>query len=89
MESEFSNRALRYIRRLNPAGKLGKQLVFGKAHFSPPDFSAEVQEDYEREAEEAFGEHWDLVGNLLFKLELMGIWYLDANLRNINCKGLK
>lgn len=64
-------------------------LDFGKAHLMRPDFSIEAIEDYEAEAQDSFGAYWPVVQLALYELRTMGIWYIDANLRNISCKGLQ
>ena len=61
-------------------------LDFGKAHFSSPDFSPEVMADWEEERRELFGARvWEeSIRPLLWKLESLGIYYLDPKPGNIN-----
>ena len=59
-------------------------LDFGKAYLDqPPDYSAEVLEDWERERVELFGDRWSEVREALSWLRSIGIYYYDAKPGNI------
>ncbi|WP_437203265.1 hypothetical protein [Planctomicrobium sp. SH664] len=50
----------------------------------PPDFySQEDLEDFEREAMERFGNHWDTVQSILATFQGYGIWLMDLKIDNI------
>jgi hypothetical protein len=60
-------------------------LDFGKAHLdSPPDFSAEVWEDWEHDGQELFAARWPDVKTVIAALKRYGIYYYDAKPGNIN-----
>lgn len=49
----------------------------------PPDFSADVLAEQERQGREHFEQHWPTVQALLFALESFQIYYLDPKPGNI------
>lgn len=61
-------------------------LDFGKAYFQRPDFSPEVWGDAKEKAKSEFGSDWQQVQDALYELQLMGIYYVDENPRNIRCR---
>lgn len=59
-------------------------LDFGKVYLdNPPDYSPEVMEDDEENRRELFEDHWEEVEELLWRLQLLGIYYVDAKPGNI------
>jgi hypothetical protein len=57
---------------------------FGKVYLDhPPDYSAEVWADYEEQQRELWGEKLGEVQALLWRLETMGIYYVDPTPKNI------
>ena len=59
-------------------------LDFAKAYIDvPPDFSAEVWQDWNNQGQDLFDEQWPTVKKLLSALRQYGIYYLDAKPGNI------
>ena len=59
-------------------------LDFGKVHLdTPPPYSPDQLEDWEELLVERFGEDVSLVKTILWKLQSLGIYYLDAKPDNI------
>ncbi len=59
-------------------------LDFGKCYLDhPPDYSEEVMEEDEEYRRELFEDRWPEVQKLLWKLESIGIYYMDARPANI------
>ena len=64
-------------------------LDFGKARlYFKPEYPTDAVDYHERQMEETFGEWLPQVENALAYLESLGIYYVDANLRNIKVDGL-
>ena len=59
-------------------------LDFGGAYLDrPPDYSAEVWEDWRRMKSEAFENDWPTVENILAEFKTFGIFIADLNPGNI------
>ena len=63
-------------------------LDFGKVYFQKPDYPSDAIREYEERIEDHFGKNIIHVRAALYELELMGIYYADANSRNICCDGI-
>lgn len=64
-------------------------LDFGKAyvHQRPDCYTPEQLAEADALSEELFEGNWTLVESAIHKLECIGIYYVDANPRNIDCTG--
>ena len=63
-------------------------LDFGKAYpHRRPEYTAEQIAQADSLSEELFEGNWPLVESAMFGLECLGIYYVDANPRNIDCAG--
>ncbi len=57
---------------------------FGKADLDRrEEYSPEIRQEEEETAREYFGDDWDTVRSAIYRLERYGIFYEDANPRNI------
>ena len=49
----------------------------------PPDYSAEVMEQWRAEKADIFGERWETVEMILYEFRRHGIYYMDVSANNI------